>query len=433
MVPEVFAKMEKGFFLSPSDRAWTCYRRNYFSVACHFELHPHIANGTLLLNGRRVQAMGMRLSAAIDAPAGKGVELIQHTPKRDKGPKEAVEIQKVAPSPPAGRGSEHSISPHGVYQVPMNTFQHTGMYSSPYLPLQNVSDASTQSSSSTTSPAQICSPSYPYGPMPASQLPVQGQNIQHTFERVQFKSATANNGKRRASQQYFHLIVELFADTRPDGADTANWIKIAIRVSDKIVVRGRSPNHYKNEGQQTGSGGRSGSTGETSPSYGHSKGSYGGAGRSTGGGSSSSSRGAHGSSAESSSYWGAQHYGIKTSPTHSDISSSSSSTSGPIDAKFPHEAHQLSRGDDDVPMHDYGTYNYQPSLLYDGVPGFTKVESPDSPTELTYGHDARRFAIREDYPTAVPGTEWMTAGSTRFQAVDSSRGYYPTEMHLAYS
>ncbi|KAG0284770.1 meiosis-specific transcription factor ndt80 [Linnemannia gamsii] len=60
-----------------------------------------------------------------------------------------------------------------------------------------------------------------------------------TFERVQFKTATANNGKRRATQQFYILMVDLFAHTQ-DG----RIIRVAASQSDALVVRGRSPGHY---------------------------------------------------------------------------------------------------------------------------------------------------------------------------------------------
>ncbi|KAF7724190.1 hypothetical protein EC973_001262 [Apophysomyces ossiformis] len=60
-----------------------------------------------------------------------------------------------------------------------------------------------------------------------------------TFRRIQFKSATANNGKKRASQQYFSLVIELLAEL-----DDASQETIARCQSVPIVVRGRSPSHY---------------------------------------------------------------------------------------------------------------------------------------------------------------------------------------------
>ncbi|KAH6666010.1 hypothetical protein B0J14DRAFT_678618 [Halenospora varia] len=66
------------------------------------------------------------------------------------------------------------------------------------------------------------------------------------FERIQFKTATANNGKRRATQQYYRLFVELFADLGPQSADP--WVKVALRMSPPLVVRSRNPGHYASQG-----------------------------------------------------------------------------------------------------------------------------------------------------------------------------------------
>jgi hypothetical protein len=60
-----------------------------------------------------------------------------------------------------------------------------------------------------------------------------------TFERMQFKTATANNGKRRAAQQYYEIVLDLYANT-----SQGKQIKVASCVSSPLVVRGRSPGHY---------------------------------------------------------------------------------------------------------------------------------------------------------------------------------------------
>ncbi|KAI8647272.1 hypothetical protein BD408DRAFT_358415, partial [Parasitella parasitica] len=66
-----------------------------------------------------------------------------------------------------------------------------------------------------------------------------------TFERLQFRVATANNGKRRASQQYFRLIFELVAQL-----DDASQHVVSECYSSPLVVRGRSPGHYSSEPQR---------------------------------------------------------------------------------------------------------------------------------------------------------------------------------------
>lgn len=65
-----------------------------------------------------------------------------------------------------------------------------------------------------------------------------------TFERLQFRVATANNGKRRASQQYFRLVFELIAQL-----DDETQHVVSECYSLPLVVRGRSPGHYNNDPQ----------------------------------------------------------------------------------------------------------------------------------------------------------------------------------------
>ena len=73
-----------------------------------------------------------------------------------------------------------------------------------------------------------------------------------TFERLQFRIATANNGKRRAAQQYYVIIVELFAQT-----SNGQQIKVATSESAQIIVRGRSPGHYTDSPNDRSSSGLS--------------------------------------------------------------------------------------------------------------------------------------------------------------------------------
>ena len=74
-----------------------------------------------------------------------------------------------------------------------------------------------------------------------------GPTTKHTFERIQFKQATANNGKRRTPQQYYHLLVELHINVRTQ--NNPHWIKVAQRKSTKIIMRGRSKGAAQAVGQ----------------------------------------------------------------------------------------------------------------------------------------------------------------------------------------
>ena len=219
--PEIFGKIDKGFFMADND--WTCYRRNYFSLNCSYTLHPAIPSGNIHLlqyGGSSPQISGFALSIAsvVDGRDGKAIELVQHTPKRDKGPQDKPSRITLAPRPAPSIGMYGGDSSLGGSR---------GLYDQSYG--QNPSQPATEA----------------------------------TFERIQFKNATANNGKRRAAQQYYHLVVELFADIGPHHPD--RWVKIATRMSAPMVVRGRSPGHYQSERRgsnaSTGPGGSGGAGG----------------------------------------------------------------------------------------------------------------------------------------------------------------------------
>jgi hypothetical protein len=147
----------------------------------------------------------MSISAAVEETAGKAVDLIQHTPKRDKGPQLKPERVRLAPHPDGSLG----LFPGGLV---------AGRIHHEY-------DSATAA-----------------GAANGTDLPT----IAH-FERIQFKSATANNGKRRAAQQYYHLVIDLFADIGGTMGVEGRWVKVAERISAPVVVRGRSPGHYQDD------------------------------------------------------------------------------------------------------------------------------------------------------------------------------------------
>jgi len=223
---EINGIIDKGFFLAEDH--WTCYRRNYFSCVCSYSLSPMpsaLPNSQLQFvpTGSQqvfpVYGFAMSISAVVADSDNQAIELVQHTPKRDKGP--VAKPEKVRLSPKSPQLSHH----------PLNN----SMYGAPEAGLGS-SRAYDQS----------------YGQQ--SSVPTE-----HTFERIQFKQATANNGKRRAAQQYYHLLVELWADCGQSGAD--QFVKVAYRKSAKMIVRGRSPGHYQTERRGSTSSGPGGSGG----------------------------------------------------------------------------------------------------------------------------------------------------------------------------
>ncbi|KAK2759352.1 hypothetical protein FQN54_002830 [Arachnomyces sp. PD_36] len=210
--PEIQAKIHKGFF--QVDEKWTCYRRNYFAVSCSFSLKPWVPNAPLYLQlpnhtTENIRSFSMSISAVVNTQDSETRELVQHTPKRDKQSERKPGKVTLQPNQPPSLVLSHAAPSHLGFAAPPTS----GIYSHPY----------------------------PSPPQP-SQPPTQ-----HTFERIQFQKATANNGKRRAQQQYYNLVVELYAEiSNPigNGVD-AHWVKIAKRLSHPMVVRGRSPGHYK--------------------------------------------------------------------------------------------------------------------------------------------------------------------------------------------
>jgi meiosis-specific transcription factor NDT80 len=218
--PEIHSKIHKGFF--QVDDKWTCYRRNYFSVSCSFSLRPWTPNAPLFLQlpnhaTEQIRSFSMSISAVVNAQDGEVRELVQHTPKRDKQSEKRPGKITLQPQQPSSLILNHSAvgtSNHAPFGAQSHSASIQVDYGHPY-----------------TNPLQ---PSHP--------------PTQHTFERIQFQKATANNGKRRAQQQYYNLVVELYAEIgHPIGmsVDDSQWVKIAKRMSHPMVVRGRSPGHYK--------------------------------------------------------------------------------------------------------------------------------------------------------------------------------------------
>ncbi|KAJ5804974.1 p53-like transcription factor DNA-binding, partial [Penicillium riverlandense] len=208
ITPEVHAKMGRGFF--PSEGKWTCYRRNYFAVTCSFTLQPWLSSIPLYLRKpdqtlEPIRGFAMSISAIVNGQYGETRDLVQHTPKRDKQSETRPGRVILQPAPPI------SLSAGTLANGSNSAFSQ-----------------SMDCNSSFTNTAQPCQPP-----------------TQHIFQRIQFQKATANNGKRRAQQQTYNLIVELQAEVYNPIDGKARWVQVARRQSHAMVVRGRSPGHYK--------------------------------------------------------------------------------------------------------------------------------------------------------------------------------------------
>lgn len=232
--PEINGVIDKGPFLS-SDREWTCYRRNYLACICSFSLSPSYPGAGIQFTPEsksgsapqtfQVYGFAMCISAVVADNDQHNIELVQHTPKRDKGPVTKPSKTRLQPKTNA---TPHATSLN-MYGDGSGLSNSRSLYSDGFGGQTNV-----------------------------------GQQVpnEHTFERIQFKQATQNNGKRRAAQQYYHLVVELWAEVGNQATD--DFVKVASRKSAKMIVRGRSPGHYQNErrnSQGSGTGGAAGSGG----------------------------------------------------------------------------------------------------------------------------------------------------------------------------
>jgi meiosis-specific transcription factor NDT80 len=305
--------------------------------------------------GPQVHGFAMSIAAVVDGRDGKSIELVQHTPKRDKGPQEKPARMTLAPRPPAA---------HSMYgDASMGS--RAGMYDSPGF----------------------------------SQNPNQPA-VEATFERIQFKNATANNGKRRAAQQYYHLLVELFADVGNQHPD--RWVKIASRMSAPMVVRGRSPGHY--QGERRGSNGSAGPGSSTGPGGG----SYtpGSSSRTPGDMSMGSSSMLPGAGYGSYDNRSGGHYRSGLPPLHEPVLS-------------PEESKAIVESP---------CYMYYPGAVYEGQePKYTLPSVGDYTTsKVKHEYGPAGGYVLPSISSGPGDGAGLGRQCGRWDGVDTSRGYYPT-------
>lgn len=432
---ELQAKIDKGFF--KADQDWTCYRRNYFSVACSYSLKPPYTPNTDHLYLPRpnstspdhIRALAMCITARVHGEDGKAIDLVQHTPKRDKGPLGRPEKIKLMPHPSGSLG---------IYAEPAGL-----------------------------SPGSQLSPDYDSTYSTSSPNSQQNPTMAN-FDRIQFKNATANNGKRRAAQQYFNIVVELFAEVTSTPSSESQWVKIAFRTSAPMVVRGRSPGHYSDDRRSSTSMGPGGGSGSDNAGGPRDAGPPGPAGGSRGG---MAGLSFPSSSRLSGSAYLSHHVSLNHSPAESRSSGSSSYSSGTGVTIDRPEAPVLSP-EEASNIENYEGYQYYPSTLYETAsngyavrPQLPPVRSSifrpeleatssqndssfafasNSPGNHQTGGEERRSAKSDYYDTSSPslpdkqstanrawnlnsgsGSPFGGRGCGRFQGVDSSRGYYP--------
>ncbi|KAH9897210.1 p53-like transcription factor [Xylariomycetidae sp. FL2044] len=370
---DIQGTIDKGFFLSEGE--WTCYRRNYFSCVCSYNLTPHYPNATMQYlpnsssSGYQVFGFAMCISAVVSDSDSHTIELVQHTPKRDKGPVARPEKARLTPKPP--QQPTHSL---GLYQDHHSIGGSRSVYEAGY--------------------GQSGQPSFP---------------TEHTFERIQFKQATANNGKRRAAQQYYHLVVELYADIGSQGSDP--FMKIAHKKSAKMIVRGRSPGHYQTERRGSTSSGPGGSGG---------MGGYPGApglpDYTTGGPSIIPSGYGTGGYDHRGGYGTRHHHHHQEMPVEPLIS--------------PEEAKAIDTTKE---------YQYYPTPIYEGADARHGIEMFSHRTDADNMSisaattiDSSGSKVKHEYdgtlPSLIyhPGAAYYPRACSRFEGKSSSAGYYPT-------
>ncbi|KAI0008790.1 p53-like transcription factor [Xylariaceae sp. FL0662B] len=378
---DITGVIDKGFFMSEGD--WTCYRRNYFSCICSYSLTPYFPNTAMQYaptgssTSYQVFGFAMCISAVVSDSDSHTIELVQHTPKRDKGP--VARPEKVRLSPRQPQQTPHPLS---MYQ------DHHGIAGGSRPMYEGGYGQSTQGS-------------YP---------------SEHTFERIQFKQATANNGKRRAAQQYYHLVVELYADVGSQAPE--QFMKIAQRKSAKMIVRGRSPGHYQTERRGSTSSGPGGSSG---------MGNYPGSqvlGTDYSSGSSSLLSGSYASGGGYDPRPG--HYGTTR---HHDL---------PIEPIIPAEEAKA--------IDETKDYQYYPATIYEGSDSRQGIEmfshrneQENLMTSTAATVDSTTSKVKHEYEGSLPsifyhpGNAYYPRSCSRFEGKSTSAGYYPQPTMLPQS
>lgn len=180
---EIHASLHKNFF--QADGEWTCYRRNYMSCTCSFSMEHYVPGCYITFTAHDSSRTVEIVSFAMSISAiVAGNE------------QQTIQLDLYTPK----RDPKKTLKAGRVNMHPIQASMHDG---------------------------QLIT--------------------EHTFERVQFRQATQNNGKRRAAQQFYHFVVELWARVRRDTASEPEWVKVAIQMSEKMIVRGRSPGHYQSD------------------------------------------------------------------------------------------------------------------------------------------------------------------------------------------
>lgn len=212
------ARFDRGFQLTANDN-WLSYRRNYFTLTTCFSLierdnrqYGKVPPFATYMNSdgvhSRILSYSIRITALRMCKSGEMVELplIQHTPKRDKGPREAPAIVPTVP---------------GLLPDPQFMRENTHYRSSARI--QKVEPFFFRSKSLLGSFCEF------YPEEKAAQVAV--------FDRVQF--TTAGGGGSQVCKAIVQLVVTL--------EDDISYV-LAYTESDPFTLRNRSPGNYFEDG-----------------------------------------------------------------------------------------------------------------------------------------------------------------------------------------
>ena len=402
--PDIQARIDKGFF--KADKDWTCYRRNYFSIACSYTLKPPFLDSQPLYlhrpssNPETIHTFAICISAVVDGEGGKPVELVQYTPKRDTGAKNSPDKIKLLPHSTGSLGGLSGVAPGS---------------SALGVPIPGAA-------------SHLSGSEYDQSHSAPSASSSQDQTVAN-FDRIQFKHATANNGKRRAAQQYYKLVAELYAGILDGnaGSNDVRWVKVATRISAPMVVRGRSPGHYSDERR-----GSSASSGPGGPSGAGDSGDSGGSSINPGSaGSSSGARAGlpsltfNSNTIRGGGSYQSHHMPYSNSPSGSasfPSSSSSSSYGGPPTTDHP--ADQTITTEEGCPAEGYSGYQCYTSPMYDNPSIANNGMRAHLPSlnlpPSTNRYDHQRTAPRLDAPFGY----LMKSQDPRSSAKDESHQYH---------
>lgn len=173
----------------------TCYRRNLWQCSGQITLPRHGVSAVVTEQGRRVPVFDLAASiTAIESIEGKPTEII------------SIPWKSSSSSAAATTGSNNAAAPEDSAKV---------AGAPPRVPLDLLGGGGLQ------------------------ELDGGMVSVPVSWKRLQFKHATANNGRRKGLQQHYVVQINLLGKTK-----SGEYVKIAEIQSGPVIVRGRSPRNF---------------------------------------------------------------------------------------------------------------------------------------------------------------------------------------------